>query len=192
MPQLGRIGQAHRAVAVLVELEQGDRRLVQGDRGKADGPAGELVARQTKGLNGQDHLVALEPRIHSAVIALAGGDLPGILRTSDERRLVRFREAKMEEQKLDEDGFEARLREVLWTDPLEVGATVDPRKVMMVTTRWDEVVLPTYQDRLWEAFGKPLRYDLPTGHYAGIVYLPYVTDVISTWLRARLGIHAKD
>lgn len=132
-------------------------------------------------------LVAVEPRIHSAVIALAGGDLPRVLTVSDEGRLVRFRERKQHELGLDPKGYEAALRRVLWTDPLQLAPSVDPRRVLLVTTRYDSVVPPDCQQRLWVALGRPLRYDLPTGHYGGIVYLPYVTEIVVDWLRERFA-----
>lgn len=131
-------------------------------------------------------LMAAEPRLHSGVIALAGGDLAGIIRHSTEGRLVKYRASKMEELALDPAAFEGQLRELLPSDPLELASAVDPRRVLMVTSRYDEVVPLRYQRRLWEELGRPTRYDLPSGHYSGILYLPYVTGVVSRWLKARL------
>lgn len=131
-------------------------------------------------------LMAAEPRLHSGVIALAGGDLAGIIRHSTEGRLVKYRASKMEELALDPAAFEDQLRELLPSDPLELAGAVDPRRVLMVTGRYDDVVPLRYQRRLWEGLGRPTRYDLPSGHYSGILYLPYVTRVVSRWLHARL------
>lgn len=132
--------------------------------------------------------VACEPRLHSAVIALAGGDVPAIIRSSTEGRLGEYWAAKRAETGLDDDALEAALRAAMPSDPLAMARAVDPRRVFMVTTRFDEVVPPRFQERLWEAFGRPARYDLPTGHYSGITYLPYITAIVARWLQARAGV----
>ncbi len=131
---------------------------------------------------------AVEPRLQGAVVALAGGDLPAIIRHSTEGRLVRYRTAKMEELACDPADFEGRLRECFPSDPLALAPAVDPRRVLLVTSRYDDVVPLRYQEALWERMGRPVRYDIPTGHLSGIVYLPYITDMVSRWLRGRLEI----
>ena len=33
--------------------------------------------------------------------------------------------------------------------------------------------------------GRPLRYDVFTGHYSGAIYLPYILDVAARWFLRR-------
>lgn len=134
--------------------------------------------------------LAVEPRLRCGVIALAGGDIPQIICRSTEGRLVRFREQKMKTLKIDLPTLEKRLRRVFLSEPLALAKAVDPRGVLMITTRYDWVVDPTNQERLWKALGRPLRFDIPTGHYSGILYLPYITQQIVRWLERRLASNA--
>ena len=131
-------------------------------------------------------LLGVEERIHSGVVALAGGDIASVLRVSTEGRLVRFRETKCEEAGIDVEALERRFREVFVSDPLAVAASVDPERVFFVSARYDTVVPPENQERLWTAMGRPLRYDLPTAHYTGALFLPTVTDLIVDWFHQRL------
>jgi dienelactone hydrolase len=132
-------------------------------------------------------LIAVEPRLRAAVIALAGGDLPTVIRTSTEGRLVAFREHKYETLGIDPGELEERLRQALVSDPLFLAPYVDPKQVLQITARYDQVVPPAQQQLLWEALGRPTRVDLPTGHYLGVLYLPWVMDTSLSWLRARLA-----
>lgn len=134
-------------------------------------------------------LFAAEPRLESAVIALAGADVPRIVATSSEGRLVRWREARAAELGSEEQ-VEAALRAAFPSDPGTLARTIDPRRVFLVTARLDTVVPTAAQEQLWEDLGRPLRYDLPTGHYTGILYLPWVLDAATTWWDARFAREA--
>lgn len=130
-------------------------------------------------------LTAVEPRLESAVIALAGADVPAIISASSEDRLIVWRQARAAELGVDEAQVEARLRQALPDDPAVLAGAIDPRKVLQITASLDTVVPTARQDALWEALGRPLRYDLPTGHYTGIVYLPYILETCVRWWEAR-------
>ncbi len=131
-------------------------------------------------------LVGAEPRLHSVVIALAGGDLGGIIEVSEENRLIKFREEQRKRLGIDPAQLKEQIRESLVSDPLHMAPYADPRQVLMLTTRFDPIVPPAFQEKLWEAFGRPRRYDIPSGHYTGILYLPYITSCIVDWYRRRL------
>jgi dienelactone hydrolase len=137
-------------------------------------------------------LLAVEPRLTSGVVALAGGDVPSIISQSVESRLVEWRAAKAEELVTTEAEVEALLRASLVSDPARMAPFVDPRRVLFVSTRWDTVVPPDNQELLWRELGRPLRYDLPAGHYTGIVFLPYVMGVAVEWLEQRFQIAPGD
>ena len=131
-------------------------------------------------------LVGAEPRLHSVVIALAGGDLGGIIEVSEEGRLIKYREEQKKRIGLDPAQLKERIRKLLISDPLRMAPYADPRQVLLLTTRFDPIVPPAFQEKLWEAFGRPRRYDIPTGHYTGVLYLPYITNRIVDWYRQRL------
>lgn len=137
-------------------------------------------------------LLAVEPRLTSGVIALAGGDVPAIISRSDENRLVEWRAAKAVELGIDEAAVEALLRAALDSDPARMAPFVDPRRVLFISTRWDTVVPPENQELLWRELGRPLRYDLPAGHYTGIIFLPYVMGVAVEWLEERFKVAPGD
>lgn len=137
-------------------------------------------------------LLAVEPRLTSGVIALAGGDVPSIISKSDEGRLVEWRAAKAEDLGVDEAAIEVQLRATLASDPARMAPFVDPRRVLFISTRWDTVVPLENQELLWRELGCPLRYDLPAGHYTGIVFLPYVMGVAVEWLEERFRVPPGD
>jgi hypothetical protein len=130
-------------------------------------------------------LLAVEPRLTSGVVALAGGDVPSIITKSDEGRLVEWRAAKAEELGIDEAAVEVLLRDTLHSDPARMAPFVDPRRVLFISTRWDTVVPLENQELLWRELGSPLRHDLPAGHYTAIVFLPYVMGLAVEWLEER-------
>jgi hypothetical protein len=119
------------------------------------------------------------------VVALAGGDVPAIISRSEEGRLVEWRAQKALDLGVDEAEVERRLRACLPSDPAQLAPFVDARRVMFVSTRWDDVVPLANQELLWRALGSPQRYDLPAGHYSGIIYLPWVMDAAVEWFRGR-------
>ncbi len=130
-------------------------------------------------------LLAVEPRLQSGVVALAGADVPGIISRSVEGRLVDWRAAKAAELGIGEGSVEGMLRASLTSDPGLLAPFVDPRRVLFVSTRWDDVVPLEHQELLWERLGRPLRYDLPAGHYSGVIFLPWVMDQAVEWLGQR-------
>lgn len=132
-------------------------------------------------------LLAVEPRLQSGVVALAGADVPGIIRRSVEGRLVEWRAAKAAELGVGEGAVEGVLRASLVSDPWHVAPFVDPRRVLFVTTRWDDVVPLEHQEMLWRRLGRPLRYDLPAGHYTGIIFLPWLMEQAIDWFGQRFG-----
>lgn len=130
-------------------------------------------------------LLAVEPRLSSGVVALAGADVPGIIGRSVEGRLVKWRAARAADLGVGEGAVEALLRAALVSDPGHVAPFVDPRRVLLVSTRWDDVVPTEHQELLWERLGRPLRYDLPAGHYTGIIFLPWIMDQAVDWFGQR-------
>ncbi|RMG07525.1 MAG: hypothetical protein D6731_23660, partial [Planctomycetota bacterium] len=135
-------------------------------------------------------LAAAEPRVRAAVAVMAGGDLAAVIARSVERECVRLARANGVESPDDAKAvaaFEARARPILQTEPYALAPYVDPRRVLLFSTRRDTSVPTVTQERLWEALGRPERDSLPTGHYSAILYLPWILSRAREFLRRRLG-----
>jgi dienelactone hydrolase len=130
-------------------------------------------------------LAPVEPRIHSSIVALAGGDLASVVMASGEPRLKSYRKARMELEHLDGTAFEKKLREALNSDPANLAPFVDPRSVLLFVARWDETVPTKNQELLRDALGKPLTFDLPSGHYSTIAFTPFIRAQSTAWLLER-------
>lgn len=55
------------------------------------------------------------------------------------------------------------------TDPKDIALTLDLKKVLMISTAYDTVLLPKYQDTAWKALRQPKRLRLPTNHMAPLL-----------------------
>ncbi len=131
-------------------------------------------------------LAAIDSRVRAAVVLLAGGDLGQLLATSDEPRVVRWREARLAHVGGDVDALAARVRAAVPSDPLALAPFVDARRVLLGLTRLDDDVPYAAQLRLCDALGGPERFTLPTGHASAALALPYLVSRATGFLEARL------
>ena len=132
-------------------------------------------------------LLAAEPRFRCGVVALAGGDLAGVIATSSEGRIERYFAQKQLDLGIGPVELEQRIRAALPSDPLLLAHAVDPQKMLMISTSLDTVVPPKFQLKLWRAMGRPLRVDLWSGHYTAILYLPWITDRVVEFFHEKLA-----
>lgn len=119
-------------------------------------------------------LAPLENRIRAAIIGLAGGDLPHILAYSTEPGLAKKRVEFLKERNLTAEQAEAELRKIIKRDPLVYAPYVDPKKVLMVIARSDDVVPTAKGIELKEKMGNPETIMLPGGHYTAVLSIPYI------------------
>jgi dienelactone hydrolase len=119
-------------------------------------------------------LLPLEGRIQAAAIGLCGGDLPYILTRTTEPGLTKRREQEMRERNITLEECEARLREVLKHDPMRYARYVDPKKVLLVLARYDDVVPIEKGLELKEQMGNPETIMIPAGHYTAALSIPYI------------------
>jgi len=131
-------------------------------------------------------LAPVEPRIHSAVIALAGGDLATVVMHSDERRVVEYRKARLALEKIGPAELEKRLRDALVDDPLNVARYADASRFLMFIARHDTTVPTANQLELRDKLGRPRAFDLPTSHYSTMAYTPFVRAQSTAWLLERM------
>jgi hypothetical protein len=117
-------------------------------------------------------LAAVEPRLKCYVIDLAGGPLPGVMKTSEERSLRRDWDRSRDSHDLTNEQFYETLREVVRTDTVKLAPYVDRDRVLMLIARFDSSVPTRYQLKLWQALGKPRADFVPLGHYTSILVLP--------------------
>jgi hypothetical protein len=117
-------------------------------------------------------LAAVEPRTKVHVIDLAGGPLPGVLKTSEEHSLRRDWDRSRDSHELTNKQFYHALQEVVRTDPVKLAPYVDRDRVLMLIARFDRSVPTPYQLRLWRALGQPRADFVPLGHYTSILALP--------------------
>ncbi|MEZ6188008.1 MAG: prolyl oligopeptidase family serine peptidase [Planctomycetota bacterium] len=132
-------------------------------------------------------LAAVEPRVQRAAIALAGGDLPHLVASSEEPRVARFAEELGYPPGVDRAPLVAALQAALESDPLDLAASVDPARVLFVETTRDRDMPSAQQAALYEALGRPARLRLPCGHTGAVAYWPYLTARVSGYLAEGLS-----
>jgi pimeloyl-ACP methyl ester carboxylesterase len=112
-------------------------------------------------------LVGQDPRVDAGFFVMAGGGLGELLYDSGEKPVRAFRDRVLEQRGLQtREEFVALLRpHVTDVDPLRWAAHVDPRRVLLVSGRFDRVVPRERTEALWEALGRPRWVRFPAGHY---------------------------
>lgn len=132
-------------------------------------------------------LIAVEPRIRAAVTAMAGGDIGRILAETKEPPLVAWREHWEEQQGLAGEDLVGRFRGTMVSDPMRLAPFVDPRRLLVVVSRYDDIVPTRIQRRLRRALGDPPGWEVPCGHYQAIAFLPFLRAKAIAFFRKRLG-----
>lgn len=117
-------------------------------------------------------LAALDRRVHSLVIAMAGGDLSYVLTNTNHRRVARTIDDMAEELGTSREAVGEKLGAALALDPLAVAPYIDAERVFMVLTRTDAIIPFEAQEELRETMGSPEALYLMTGHRPSIVFFP--------------------
>jgi dienelactone hydrolase len=119
-------------------------------------------------------LTALDQRVNSLVIAMAGGDLSYLLANTNYRRVVRTIDGMAAELGTSREALGAKLDAAIKLDPLAVAPYVDAERVFMVLTRTDAIIPFEAQEQLRETMGSPESLYLVTGHRPSVVFFPKV------------------
>ena len=130
-------------------------------------------------------LAAVEPGLTASAMCLAGADLPAILLDSGERRIEEWRDWRRSADGIAGSPLRHELEVALQCDPLRLAPFVATDRVLLVATRFDDVVRPRYQDLLWEALGRPGRLSVPLGHYSSALALDAILDAIASFFDER-------
>jgi hypothetical protein len=130
-------------------------------------------------------LTPVDSRVKAAVIGLAGGDVPYILRHTADRGIARRRKAMLKEHGLKPEELEERFRTGFECDPNTFAPFVPREKVLLVLACCDRAVPIKKGRELREKMGRPETIFLPTGHYTALFYLPYLLHESFEFLRER-------
>lgn len=130
-------------------------------------------------------LTPIEPRIHSSVICMAGGDLGAVISVSSEKPLVKYRKIRMEKEGKDLATLKEELRQAIDSDPLYLARYCSPDRFFMFISIYDSVVPTPFQIRLRNALGKPETVLIPTGHYTAILFLPLLRKMTIDYFKKR-------
>jgi dienelactone hydrolase len=123
-----------------------------------------------------------DPRFKAGVFLLGGGDLAGIIDTSTENSLVKFRQRVLDHEGLDAEGFQEAAKDILRpVDPLTYASRLNSSKILMINGYFDEVIRREYVKAFWQSSGQPELVFIPTGHYSA--------GLLVTYARAKTEAH---
>lgn len=132
-------------------------------------------------------LTALDRRVHSLVIAMAGGDLSYLLANTNHRRVSRTIDEMAEELGTSREELGAQLDAAIKVDPLAVAPYIDAERVFMILTRTDAIIPFEAQQRLYETMGEPEALYLATGHRPSVVFFPKVRNAAYDFFARRFA-----
>ena len=131
-------------------------------------------------------LSALDQRIATSVIVLAGGDLPYILTHTEEKNIKKEREAILAEKGITIEELQQELSKKIECDPINYAQHIDAGKTLMILAVFDNTVAFHKGVELKEKIGDPETIYLLSGHYSAIIYLPYVKYQARKFLQKHL------
>ena len=115
----------------------------------------------------------IEPRIKSAALFVAGGNIPEILTNSNVDIIEDYRIAKMEEEGLEsKQDYLYKLQRTLTIDPLDFVSLRSPEDFMMIIALHDKAVPTKNQIELWEKLKRPKAHRWHAPHGGGIISYP--------------------
>lgn len=132
-------------------------------------------------------LTPLDSRVRTAVLGLAGGDLPYIVTYSTEKGLSRHRAAYLLEHPMSLQELQEKLRKGITCDPNTFAPYLDPRKVFLVLAAFDTVVPVKKGLELRKRMGNPETIVVPAGHYTAALFLPYIKGQTIRFFRKKFS-----
>jgi cephalosporin-C deacetylase-like acetyl esterase len=135
-------------------------------------------------------LSGVEPqRLKATVIVVAGGNMPFILSTSDNKDVAEFRNRRMRHMGInDKIEYENILHNTIRFDPMHFVPNIDKNRVMMVAARRDTKVPYSTQKELFLALGKPEAVEYNAGHVETILEVTYFSfGSVMKFVKSRFG-----
>ena len=131
-------------------------------------------------------VTAADERIRASALALVAGDLPFVLTSSSEGRIIDAADGAMETLQTDRDGLRRYLEAHIDSDPLGLARHIDPERVLLVLAKFDDAVHYEKQLQLQQAMGNPESITLPTGHVTTAAYLFYLRSRVLEFFDRKL------
>ena len=133
-------------------------------------------------------LMGADPRLKAGVFVFAGGPMADVMVDTNEGRFTKNLARVQKERGWSKEEIRRRLSQIIRTDPIALAARVDRNSVLMFLATKDDSVPTRHQRALWEALGRPEKYELPGGHYTGFgAYLPFIIEKSARFLGKKLG-----
>ena len=132
-------------------------------------------------------LTALDQRVNSLVIAMAGGDLSYVLANTNYRRVSRTIDDMAADSGTSREALGAKLDAAIKLDPLALAPYVDAERVFMILTRTDAIIPFEAQQQLRATLGSPEALYLLTGHRSSVVYFPKVRNAAFEFFARRFA-----
>lgn len=133
-------------------------------------------------------LAALDKRVDALVVAMAGGDLPYLVRNTNYRRVVRSVDEIASREGTTREALSERLDAEIATDPLVLAPYVDAERVFMIMTRTDAIIPFEAQERLRASLGSPEALQLVTGHRPSVLLFPKVRSAAFEFFARRFEL----
>jgi dienelactone hydrolase len=132
-------------------------------------------------------LAALDQRVDALVVAMAGGDVPYLVQSTNYRRVVREIQDLADREGISREELTARLEEEIKTDPLRLARYIDAHRVLMIVTRTDSIVPFEAQQRLRASLGSPETIYLRTGHRSSVLLFPKLRSTAFGFFTRQFG-----
>lgn len=133
-------------------------------------------------------LTAIDRRVNSLVIAMAGGDISYLLANTHYRPVARSIGDMAADLGTTREALGARLDAAIKLDPLEVAPYIDAERVFMILTRTDAIIPFEAQQRLRAELGSPEALYLLTGHRPSVVFFPKLRNAAFEFFSRRFGL----
>ncbi len=130
---------------------------------------------------------AVDERLKSTVIILAGGSVADVLCSSRDRMLRKPVERVLTERGITLQEFHDEFSRDVRTDPVRLAPYVDARTTLMYIALFDGTVPRICGNALRQAMGGPRATYMLTGHYSAILYLPHMKRKALSFFRRTLA-----
>ena len=132
-------------------------------------------------------LGAVEPRLRTLSLCLAGADFTDLLIPTTARRANAWGRQRTDIAGISMRELQARASQSLVDEPARLARYIETEKVLFVTARYDTTMPARNSDLLWEALGRPERKYLPFEHYTAILAIDWMIDAVVTHSRRRFA-----
>ena len=161
------------------------RLLLRWLRERHDAPSAQFVLGISLGGMVTTVVAAQEPDLAGVAICLSGGDIKELIGCSSEGRVQRWRNWRLREDGIGDDGLRSELEDCLHHEPLRYAPAVPTERVLLVEASLDTVVPQRNQDLLWEGLGRPARFTVPLGHYSAALAIDSIVAQVARHFDAR-------